>query len=75
MSQLASGELHPICGASAFISFSVLAWRIPTDRGTWWATVHGVGAQRVMTERLTLSSLEQSSLAEIWIYLFPSPPQ
>ena len=24
---------------------SILAWRIPKDRGTWWATVHGV--QRV----------------------------
>ena len=21
---------------------SNLAWRIPMDRGTWWATVHGV---------------------------------
>ena len=21
---------------------SVLAWRIPSDRGTWWAAVHGV---------------------------------
>ena len=21
---------------------SVLAWRIPSDRGAWWATVHGV---------------------------------
>jgi len=21
---------------------SILAWRIPTDRGTWWATVLGV---------------------------------
>ena len=21
---------------------SVLAWRIPMDRGDWWATVHGV---------------------------------
>ena len=20
----------------------ILAWRIPTDRGAWWATVHGV---------------------------------
>ena len=20
---------------------SVLAWRIPTDRGAWWAPVHG----------------------------------
>ena len=21
---------------------SILAWRIPVDRGSWWATVHGV---------------------------------
>ena len=20
----------------------ILAWRIPVDRGAWWATVHGV---------------------------------
>ena len=25
---------------------SVLAWRIPTDRGAWWATVHGVTKSR-----------------------------
>ena len=22
--------------------FSILVWRIPTDRGAWWVTVHGV---------------------------------
>ena len=21
---------------------SILSWRIPTDRGAWWTTVHGV---------------------------------
>ena len=21
---------------------SILAWRLPKDRGAWWATVHGV---------------------------------
>ena len=21
---------------------SILSWRIPKDRGAWWATVHGV---------------------------------
>ena len=28
---------------------SILAWRIPMDRGAWWATVHGVSmeSQRV----------------------------
>ena len=24
------------------IHSSILAWRIPMDRGAWWATVHGV---------------------------------
>ena len=24
------------------IHSSILAWRIPLDRGAWWATVHGV---------------------------------
>ena len=25
---------------------SILAWRIPVDRGAWWATVHGVTQNR-----------------------------
>ena len=25
-----------------FFQSSILAWRIPMDRGAWWATVHGV---------------------------------
>ena len=24
----------------------ILAWRIPIDRGAWWATVHGVTKSR-----------------------------
>ena len=30
---------------------SILAWRIPMDRGAWWATVHGL--QRVGSDRVT----------------------
>ena len=26
---------------------SVLAWKIPMDRGAWWATVHGVAKSRI----------------------------
>ena len=25
---------------------SILAWRIPMDRGAWWAEVHGVAKSR-----------------------------
>ena len=25
---------------------STLAWRIPMDRGAWWATIHGVAKSR-----------------------------
>ena len=31
----------------------ILAWRIPVDRGAWWATVHGVSDSDT-TERLAL---------------------
>ena len=35
---------------------SILAWRIPMDRGAWWATVQGV-TELDMTEQLTQYSL------------------
>ena len=30
---------------------SILAWANPTDRGAWWATVHGVTKGSDTTER------------------------
>ena len=32
---------------------SILAWRIPVDRGTWWAAVHGVAQSRTWLKRLS----------------------
>ena len=29
---------------------SILAWRIPMDKGAWWATVHGVAKSWTMTK-------------------------
>ena len=33
------------------IHSSILVWRIPTDRGAWQATVHGIAKSQNMTER------------------------
>ena len=33
---------------------SILAWRIPKDRGAWWATVHGVTKSRTRLRRLSM---------------------
>ena len=32
---------------------SIPAWRIPMDRGAWWATVHSVPKESNTTEQLT----------------------
>ena len=39
--------VHPLGGEDPLAEemathSSILAWRIPMDRGAWWATVHGV---------------------------------
>jgi len=31
---------------------SILAWRIPTDRGAWWATGHGVTKSQTQLSNL-----------------------
>ena len=36
---------------------SLLAWRIPMDRGAWWATVHGI-TESDTTEQLTHTNME-----------------
>ena len=35
---------------------SILAWRIPMDRGAWQATVHAVAKESDTTERLNNSN-------------------
>ena len=33
---------------------SLLAWRIPVDRGAWWAIVHGVRKSQTLLSDFTL---------------------
>ena len=35
---------------------SILAWRIPMDRGAWWAAVHEVATSRIRVCNLTQHS-------------------
>ena len=39
----------------------ILAWRIPIDSGTWWATVHGV-TESDTAELLSTAQHQGSSL-------------
>ena len=36
------------------IQSNILAWRIPLDRGAWWATVHGVTKSRTGLKQLSM---------------------
>ena len=45
------GWEHPLVKGMVTYS-SILAWRIPMDRGAWWATVHGA-AESDPTEQLS----------------------
>ena len=48
------GWEDPVEESMATLS-SILAWRIPMDRGAWWVTVHGV-AESDTTERWSTHS-------------------
>ena len=52
--------------------FSILAWRIPIDRGAWWATDHRVTKTLcLVTESCPLSlSLSLSLSLYIYIYIY-----
>ena len=52
------GEEDPLEEGMATYS-SILVWRIPVDRGAWWATVHEV-AESEMTECLSTHTCTNS---------------
>ena len=42
---------------------TLLAWRIPVDRGAWWATVHLVAKSRTWLQWLSVCSLSLCELS------------
>ena len=48
---------------------SILAWRIPIDRGAWWATVHGVAKNWTWLKNSSLCIMSHS---KNYIYSFPT---
>ena len=43
---------------------SILAWRIPMDRGAWWATVHGVAESQTQLQFSSVQSLSRVRLLQ-----------
>ena len=41
---------------------SILAWRIPMDRGAWQATVHGVAKSQTRLKRLNTTQHSSKSM-------------
>jgi len=63
---------------------SILAWRIPMDRGAWWATVHRVAknqrqlwatVHRVAKNQRQLNRLCMRARQQLMSTPFPLPPQ
>ena len=56
---------------------SILAWRIPMDRGAWRATVHGVATSRTRLSDLTfyfsLSSIEEGNGNPLQFFCLENP--
>ena len=51
---------------------SILAWRIPTDRGAWWATVHRVTKRLTQLKWLSMHTCNQ--FASVVIIYQGAPP-
>ena len=44
---------------------SILAWRIPMNRGIWWATVHRVAKSQLRLKQLSMHIGDYSVLSRI----------
>ena len=54
------------------IHSSILAWRIPMDRGAWWATAHGVAKSQTRLSEHTTATLQCKLISINLFYLYNS---
>ena len=52
---------------------SILAWRIPKDRGACWATVHGVAKESDMAKQAHKKLHNNGQISALFIPSHPSP--
>ena len=67
------GQEDPLEGMATHSS--ILAWRIPMDRGAWWATVHGVTLSQDITRWLSTTSFTGGTLSFLLLKLLLSEPK
>ena len=55
---------------------SILAWRIPKERGAWWATIHGVSKSQTQLSTHTHScfTMLYNKVNELYVHMYPCPP-
>ena len=47
---------------------SILAWRIPMERGAWWVTVHRVTKSRMwLSDQAELMVQPSLDISEVWL--------
>ena len=46
---------------------SIDAWRIPLDRGAWWATVHGVAKSRTQLRDFHFHECDMTLFIMLWL--------
>ena len=58
---------HPLEEGMATHS-SILAWRIPMNRGAWWATVHGAAKSQTRLKQLSSHKKFAERMVFKWVH-------
>ena len=54
------GQEEPL-GEGMATQSSILAWKIPMDRGAWWATVHRAAKSQTRLKQLSMQAAQKDN--------------